>query len=295
MVDTGQPVSSAGVTAATLEQDRATVWRARLIELFRSPRPNALVELLLIGLGYWAYSLIRNGAPTHVGSALHRAHSLYAFERDLGIGFELGLNKAVDGVTWLVVGANYFYATMHFAVTIGVLVWLYVKHPAHYRPLRTTLYLTTIIALLGFWLMPLAPPRFLKEYGFVDTVITHHTWGSLASGDVAELSNQYAAMPSMHAGWALWCAIAVFFLAKRLWVRILGLLYPVLTSLVIVVTANHFVLDIVGGALVLAAGFGLQFVIFRRRALPEPGNQPSAYPRGELATGGASRGRSPLR
>ena len=275
MVDTGQRVGSTRVAGATLVPDRATpTWRARLTDVFRSPRPNALLELLLIGLGYWAYSLIRNGVPTHVDTAIHRARDLYAFEREVGIGFELGLNKAVDGLTWLVVGANYFYATMHFAVTIGVLIWLYVKHPVFYRPLRTTLYLTTIIALIGFWLMPLAPPRFLKEYGFVDTVITHHTWGSLASGDVAEFSNQYAAMPSMHAGWALWCAVAVFFLAERLWVRILALVYPMLTALVIVGTANHFVLDIVGGALALCAGFALQFAIFRRRALPEPRKQP---------------------
>lgn len=275
MVDTGQPRASAGGATATLDQDRTVpAWRARAIELLRSPRPNGLVEFVLIGLGYWAYSLIRNGVPTHVDAAIHRARSLYAFERELGIGFELAINKAVDGITWLVVGANYFYATMHFAATIGVLVWVYVKHPLRYRPLRTALYLTTILALMGFWLMPLAPPRFLGEYGFVDTVIKHHTWGSLASGDVAEFSNQYAAMPSMHAGWALWCTVAVFFLAERLWVKIAALVYPMLTALVIVATANHFVLDIIGGALALFAGFGVQFALFRRRALPEPGEQP---------------------
>src|SRR4029453_16936968 len=126
MVDTGQRVGSARVAGATLGPDRAMpTWRARVTEVFRSPRPNALLELLLIGLGYWAYSLIRNGVPTHVDTAIHRARDLYAFEREVGIGFELGLNKAVDGLTWLVVGANYFYATMHFAVTIGWLIWLY--------------------------------------------------------------------------------------------------------------------------------------------------------------------------
>ena len=272
MVDAGQPAGSAGVATATLDRERAVPsWRARLTELIHSRRPNGLLELLLVGLGYWAYSLIRNGVPTHVDAATHRARSLYAFERELGIGFELALNKAIDGVNWLVVSANYFYATMHFAVTIGVLLWVYVKHPTRYRPLRTVLYLTTILALLGFWLMPLAPPRLLGEYGFIDTIIKHHTWGSLASGDVAEFSNQYAAMPSMHAGWALWCTVAVFFLAERTWVRIAALVYPVLVALVIVATANHFVLDIIGGALTLCAGFGLQYALFRRRALPDPG------------------------
>ncbi|MCI0690150.1 MAG: phosphatase PAP2 family protein [Sporichthyaceae bacterium] len=244
-----------------------------MTRLTRTPRPNALLELVLIGVGYWIYSLIRNGVPTQVDAAVQRARHLYAFERELGVGFERALNKIVDGINWLIVGANYFYATMHFAVTIGVLVWLYAKHPRHYRPMRTALYITTMLALLGFWLMPLAPPRFLGEYGFVDTIVKYHTWGSLASGDVAEFSNQYAAMPSMHAGWALWCTVAVFVLAERAWVRILALVYPVLTTLVIVATANHFVLDIVGGALTLCAGFGLQYVMFRRRALPEPRGQ----------------------
>jgi hypothetical protein len=90
---------------------------------------------------------------------------------------------------------------------------------------------------------------------FIDTVMVHQTWGSMASGDLKHMSNQYAAMPSMHIGWSLWCGLAVFALASAPWARILGILYPVATLLVIVATANHFWLDAVGGMLCLAFGF----------------------------------------
>jgi hypothetical protein len=234
---------------------------------FRSDRrPSLIFEVALIGISYWLYSLVRNGVPTQVGEATDRAIDLYEFEKDIGIGFEKGLNKAVDGIGWLVVPVNYYYATMHFVVTIAVLVWLWRSFPTRYRPLRSVLYATNAVALIGFWALPLAPPRFLP--GFVDTIVTHGTWGSWASADVAAYSNQYAAMPSMHAGWALWCGVIIFVLARRRWVQVLGIAYPLVTSFVIVATGNHFVLDIVGGWIALAIGFAAQALIFRRPALP---------------------------
>jgi hypothetical protein len=95
-------------------------------------------------------------------------------------------------------------------------------------------------------------------------VVVHHTWGSWASGDVAAASNQYAAMPSMHIGWSLWCGLTIFMLTKRRWVRALAVSYPVATLAVIVSTGNHFLLDAVGGGCALAVGFGLQFVLSGR-------------------------------
>lgn len=98
--------------------------------------------------------------------------------------------------------------------------------------------------------------------GFIDTVKIHHTWGSMASGDLAHVSNQYAAMPSMHIGWSLWCGITVAMLARRTWVRVLGVLYPVVTLLVIVSTANHFWLDAAGGTLCLGVGFAASWAVY---------------------------------
>jgi hypothetical protein len=227
-------------------------------------RPRLSYELALIGLSYWIYSLIRNAVPEHRTAAMDNAEWLYGLERGLHIAVEPAVNRAVDSVTWLVVGMNYYYATLHFAVTVGVLVWLYRVHPRRYRVGRTALYLANAVALIGYYTFPLAPPRFFPEHGFVDTVLEHGTWGSLASGDVAAASNQYAAMPSMHIGWSLWCAVMLVTLTRRYWVRVLAVLYPVGTLVVIVATANHFVLDAVGGVLALGIGFTGQYVLSGR-------------------------------
>jgi hypothetical protein len=232
----------------------------------RVRRPRFWEEIIFVGVGYSLYTAIRNDVPTHESAAFHRADDLLAIERTLHINMELAVNKAVASVEWLVQSANYYYATMHFAVTIGVLLWLYFRQPSHYRPVRTVLYATNYIALLGFWLYPLAPPRMLTGDGYIDTVVTFHTWGSWGSGDVDAASNQFAAMPSLHIGWALWCGIALVRLSPHTWVKVLGVLYPATTLLVIVATANHFVLDAVGGMAVLALGFGIQRLLYGQSA-----------------------------
>jgi hypothetical protein len=130
-----------------------------------------------------------------------------------------------------------------------------------YPRLRTALLCATVLALLGFWLYPLAPPRFFPELGFVDTVVRDGTWGSWGSNTFAEASNQYAAMPSIHVAWALWAAAAVTLLARSRGVRAGALLYPVLVVLVILGTANHWTLDVVAGAGVAVAGAAVAVLV----------------------------------
>jgi hypothetical protein len=176
---------------------------------------------------------------------------------------------------------DYYYATLHFIITAAVLVWLFIAHPRIYRGARTVLFTTTILGLIGFYLYPLAPPRLLAQYGYIDTLVKFHTWGSLADPDIAKHSNQYAAMPSLHIGWALWCAIAVFFCARRLWVRLLALCYPIFTLLVIVGTANHFILDAVGGAATITVAVALQWLFSGHGAFTPPRDAPAPdHPRG---------------
>lgn len=221
---------------------------------------------MVIGFCYWLYSLVRNGVPTHQAAALRRATGIQHLERTLHLDPELAVNRAIASVHWLAITANYYYATLHFVVTLGVLAWLYRRHPVRYRSVRSVLYGTNLVALVGFWTFPLAPPRMLTSSGYIDTVAVFHTWGSYASGDIASASNQFAAMPSLHIGWALWSGIALVRLSPTTWVRVLGALYPFVTLAVIVATANHFVLDAVGGAVVLAAGFGIQRLLSGRPA-----------------------------
>ncbi|WP_399884259.1 phosphatase PAP2 family protein [Streptomyces sp. BBFR51] len=245
--------------------------RGRLRRLRTPRRPRLWFEILLIGLSYWTYSLVRNAVPEQRTAALRNADWIWRVEQQLGIAVEESVNHAVNSVTWLVVGMNYYYATLHFVMTLGVLVWLYRSHPGRYAATRLVLFATTGVALAGYYLYPLAPPRLMNGGHFVDTVMVHQTWGSMASGDLKNMSNQYAAMPSMHIGWSVWCGLTIFALASVPWVRVLGLVYPVLTLVVIVATANHFWLDAVGGVMCLAFGYGVALVWY--------GSLPYALPR----------------
>ncbi|MET8830970.1 phosphatase PAP2 family protein [Streptomyces sp. NPDC004610] len=283
-----------GDTTVTTREDRTEVspqpvadasprgFRERLRGVgrrLRTPRrPRLWFEILLIAVSYWTYSLIRNAVPEQKAQALKNADWIWRAEQQLGIAIEQSVNHAVNSVTWLIVGMNYYYATLHFIVTLGVLVWLYRSHPGRYAATRTVLFATTGIALLGYYLYPLAPPRLMNGVNFIDTVLVHQTWGSMASGDLKNMSNQYAAMPSMHIGWSVWCGLTIFALASVPWVRVLGLLYPVLTLVVIVATANHFWLDAVGGMACLAFGYGVARVWYG--ALPY--RLPRVVPEGKV-------------
>ncbi|WP_189129368.1 phosphatase PAP2 family protein [Wenjunlia tyrosinilytica] len=271
-------VHSDGGTAGTPAAGDRTP-RAALVGLrngLRFPgRPKLWFEVLLIGVAYWVYSLVRNAVPEQKASAMHHADQIWDLERSMGLGLEHWANHVVDSAAWLIVGMNYYYATLHFIVTIGVLVWLFRSHPGRYSPARTVLFATTGIALLGYYLYPLAPPRLMNGGGFIDTVVVHHTWGSMASGDLANVSNQFAAMPSMHIGWSTWCGITLVVLAGRRWVKVLGALYPVATLVVIVATANHFWMDAIGGLICLAAGSGIAYAVH--------GRWPHRFPRMPLA------------
>ena len=230
-------------------------------------RPRVWREILLIALCYTAYSVVRNLVPTTHTEALRLGRQILGLERDLHVAFELPLNHLFVHVHWIGVSANYYYSTLHFVVTPGVLAWLYLRHQDRYVFYRRLIFATTVLALVGFYLFPLAPPRMLP--GYVDTVLVWHTHGLYASGTspVGSVSNQYAAMPSLHTGWALWCAIAVSDVLRRPWAKALPFLYPLATILVILGTANHYFLDAVGGAVTLGCGYlavrGVRLVIPR--------------------------------
>lgn len=284
--------ANAGARADAARDDATVARRVRRVGPFplyqRERRPPIWwQELAFIGVSYLLYGAIRNhlGKPQPVRCAYDaltefqqlacdRAFDILHVERLLNIDIELSLNRIAAHTEWIAVPMNYFYALAHFVVTIGVLVWLYLRHPLQYRPLRTALYVANVIALAGYWLYSLAPPRFMPHEGYVDTLKTFGTWGSYASGDLARASNQFAAMPSMHIGWALWAGLAIFWLNKRSWLRWLGIVYPLITLVVIMATANHFILDAVGGATALALGFGVQRVLSGEPAVDQAATQP---------------------
>ena len=241
--------SSAPADEQALVNDRVSGDPARRL------RPRLWAEFALIAAGYGLYTLSRDAVPDHRAAALHRAAAVLRAEHWLHMDVELSVNHALNKITPLIVGMDYYYATLHFVVTVGVLIWLYVRRPGAYRQARSVLCLATAASLVGFYFFALAPPRFLAAHGYIDTVVVHHTWGSWASAGVDSVSNQYAAMPSDHIAWATWCAVMLYRYADHAWVRYAGLLYPLFTLTVIIATANHFVADAVGGLLTVTAAF----------------------------------------
>src|SRR6185437_5451166 len=144
-----------------------------------------------------------------------------------------------------------YYDNAHFAVTLGLLGYLWWSRTDLYRPLRNSLVLVNVLGFIVFWLYPVAPPRMLD--GFTDVVASTHAFGSWHTGALASQANQLAAMPSLHIAWAVWCSVVVWRLTSRPALRALGIAYPFLTGFAVLATGNHYVLDILAGAVLTAA------------------------------------------
>lgn len=267
----GEPASSQALTVRPRRFSGILPHR-----MLRWRRPRGWQEIAIIAFGYWLYSLGRNAVPAQVSIALRHGRSIEHLQDAIGLNWELSINHFVAAHAWLAQVMDYYYATLHFIVTPVVMVWLFFRRSHLYRGVRTVLVCTSLIALLGFYLYPTAPPRLLTGVGYIDTVARFHTWGSLADPNIAKESNQFAAMPSLHIGWALWAGIAIFVCARHLWVRILGLVYPLCTLAVIIGTANHFILDAVAGAAVVGLAFAVQYLLSGHGAFVAPVDAPDS-------------------
>lgn len=231
---------------------------------------------------YYVYQTIRSLAD-HGGvttRAYANARRLVSWERSLYMFHEQAVQQAFLGAAWFIKLMNIYYGTLHFVITVGLLVWMYRKRHAAYPAARNLLGLTTALALIGYWSFPLAPPRLYKcndnipvpgpdgyTIGrcFVDTLERFGGLWSYHSPVAKAVANQYAAMPSLHFGWALWCGWVFWRYSSHRVTRSLAVLYPALTLFAIVVTANHYVLDAAGGAVVIgAAALILRAVRLRR-------------------------------
>ncbi|MFJ4644151.1 bifunctional glycosyltransferase 87/phosphatase PAP2 family protein [Streptomyces bobili] len=234
-------------------------------------RPNLLLELLLIRVTYAAYQQVRlaaTGGTISGGRERAEAHGreILDIERFLHLDIEHWANHAVVKVGWLRDFFDFYYTSFHFVVPLSVLAVLYWRRPVDYRWARSSLGFATLLALVGFWLYPLAPPRLMPGLGIIDTVHGVQDFTQPDYGTLTALTNQYAAMPSLHFGWSLWCGMAIAIVAPKWWMKALGLLHPLFTVSAIVATGNHWVLDAVGGAAVVLGGFGLAYVLQGPRA-----------------------------
>ncbi|MBI2170202.1 MAG: phosphatase PAP2 family protein [Actinobacteria bacterium] len=222
------------------------------------------VEVIFILVFYAVYSAIRNASEGGEVEAFRHARQLVGWERGLGLAFEETVQDWALNFRPLVIVTNYIYGSLHFIVTAGAIIYLFRSHSDDYPRWRNTLATTTALALIGFILWPLMPPRLLPgqfapgetpaRYDYVDTLAEYPTFWSFDSGAMQEVSNQYAAMPSLHFAWSTFCAVALVPRVRRRRLKWALASYPAVTLLAIVLTANHYWLDAVGGLVVLGAG-----------------------------------------
>ena len=257
-------------------------------------------EALIISAFYSIYTLIRNqfgstlvkgvSVPEH---AFTNALRVIRFERWIGLFHEETIQDWFLPHIWFIKTMNVYYGTAHFFVTLGVFIALYKLRPSVFGQWRNTLAVMTALAIIGFSMFPLMPPRLLdapcpdagygaqcittelrtrndaENFGFIDTVKEFGGPWAFDSGPASKLTNQYAAMPSLHIGWATWCAFGLWPIARKLWMRLALLIYPSVTMLCIIVTANHFWIDGLGGLIAFAVAYfmGTEIHYFNHRRI----------------------------
>jgi len=219
---------------------------------------SAVREVTVIGSVFLLYEVGRHVVRHRSGLAFGDAASVVSLEKMLPLPSETWLQGLMLNSEHLTRAANVFYVSVHFPATIAFLVWMWLRRPAAYTWARSVLVSVTMVALLLHVTFPLAPPRMLPGEGFVDTMAQ---FGPSAYGAGTEsVTNQYAAMPSLHAAWALFIGFSLVVVLDTRW-RWMALLHPLATILVVVATGNHYWLDVLAAAcLVLLAmlvhGFG---------------------------------------
>ncbi|WP_105971307.1 phosphatase PAP2 family protein [Streptomyces geranii] len=250
-------------------------------------RPPLVRELLLVAGLFLVYKLGRQLATGHTAEAFHNATRVWDWERALHLPGEGTVQSALLHSDTVIHVANTYYATVHFPATAAFLVWLYLRRPTHYVWARRVLAVVTGAALLIHLTFPLAPPRLLGAAGLVDTGQVYGPTVYGASPEADTLSNQFAAMPSLHFGWALMVAIGLIVATRSRW-RWLWLLHPLVTLVVIVGTANHYWLDAIVASALL--GIALAVVHLPHRTESTAGQGSRLAPADEPVLVGAGAG-----
>ncbi|MFI5910114.1 phosphatase PAP2 family protein [Dactylosporangium sp. NPDC051541] len=227
-------------------------------------RPRAWTELLLVLGLFLAYKAGRLAVDGRVSAAFDDARLVWSLERALRLPDEAAVQHLLLSADALVRAANVFYAVVHFPATIAFLIFMYWFRPEHYIRFRRILAWLTAIGLLVHFTFPLAPPRMLSGLGMIDTAAVY---GPSVYGppQTDTMSNQYAAMPSLHVGWAIVMAAGLIHATSSRW-RWLWLAHPILTMLVVAGTANHYWLDgVIAGIIV-----GVLLMMTSRHQHPSP-------------------------
>jgi hypothetical protein len=216
-----------------------------------------IVGLMLV---YW---VMRGSLPERAAAAFSRANQIIHIEQKLGIFVESGWQEQIVGNRLLVDIANGIYLYGHLPLLIAAAIWIYVRNRERYHIYRNALLISAGMGLVIYWFFPVAPPRLMPEWGFVDTIARfNNNMNEVQPGFIV---NHYAAVPSLHFGWALLVGIALIDVSRSLWVRAFAVLFPTVMFFSIVLTANHFIFDGLVGALVVLPAIGLAFALENAR------------------------------
>jgi hypothetical protein len=263
------------------------------VSLPRAPpvrRSPLWVEALVIAWLCWIYDAINNLAPVRLHAALAHGWGLLHLERSLGLDPEVALNHWLTHHHTLGLVLSDYYDNAHFVVTLGLLGWLWYRRADIYRPLRNTLVTINAIGFAVFWLYPTAPPRLLGGGGFSDVVANTGALGGWHTGPLSTVANQFAAMPSLHMGWAVWCSLALWRMSATLpagspirpglsastrgrLLRTVAIVYPCVTCVAVLATGNHYLLDVLAGVATAALAYALVLALeaaWRARAALRP-------------------------
>jgi PAP2 superfamily len=245
------------------------VARARLLQARVLPHGwlDVLRQVSLFGAAYLAYRFVRGLVEGDANAAFAHARDLITLERTLHVFVEPSIQAWASGSHFVMVLSSWTYVNAQTSVTVAALVYLYLRHNRNFYFVRNMFMIAMAIALVGYTVFPTAPPRFMPEWGFIDSVSDFtgvHV--SHASAAMTALVNPYAAVPSMHVAFALMIGWTLARLVRWRVVRVLWLLYPFLMAFVIVVTANHFIFDAFLGA--LTAGVSAYGASWLARARP---------------------------
>jgi len=217
-------------------------------------------ELVLVAVFAAAYEFIGKNMVQAGGAAASHALSVVSAERGLGLFHEQAVQALFIRWDTVTDAFNTYYGGTHFLVPALALGWLLLRHPGRYARARTALAVTTAVGFVCFWLYPVAPPRLLPgSFGIADTLRDAGP-GHVESTLITTAGDQYASMPSLHVAWAVWCALALYPVIRHRWLRVLVVAYPVMTTLVVVATGNHFFLDALAGTLLA----GLTWAVISR-------------------------------
>ena len=238
---------------------------------------DILMEIGILVLVYLVYCLSRGSLDEKATVAFQHARDLIDLEKTLGIFVELDIKSFFLETSFRIDVANYLYTLCYYPSLVLFGIWAYWRHREKYKFMRTVFIISAALAFVVFALYPCAPPRFfdgnhgVENLGFVDTLFTY--W-DVDEGGIQQFYNPYAAMPSLHQGWTLMIAIGIIWMTKSWFGRVLGALLPIAMFVGIISTANHFILDAVGGAIVIGIAFGATILVskYLRKIRPQ-GNQ----------------------